>query len=243
MREVCLESSLIAIAGGALGLLLLRAILDFATVDFQLFGTEVSLEPHVDGPALALAAAALLVSILVFGIEPALKLTRDSVRSDLCGGDTAVGVPQSGRQRAFIRWQVAISATFLLIAAILAKVVVAELRHDPGIDLERLSVATVPFDRKWDTARSQRVLLAAVDRLRREQTLESVAISSGVPFGVTGTPFALMTQRIVHSRRACRAPSGFSFPRRQRSSERSASASSGVAASRIVTTREPHRSS
>lgn len=190
IRELTAESAMIAIVGGALGLLLIRAILAFATIDIPLPNGELSIEPHLDGPSLLAALTALLLSLVVFGIEPALQLTRGSVRGDLSGGDTAVGVPRSGRQRAFIRWQVAISATFLLIAAILAKVVVTELRHDSGVDLDRLSVAVVPLARTWEPERSHRVLFAAAEQLRQERTLESVAISSGVPFGMSATPFA-----------------------------------------------------
>ena len=164
--------------------------LAFATVDIPLPGGDVSIEPRLDGASLAAAGTALLLSLLVFGVEPAFQLTRGAVRGDLTGGDTTVGMPRSGRQRAFIRWQVAISATFLLIAAILAKVVVGELRHDSGVDLDKLSVAVVPFAREWDAERSRRVLLSAAENLRRDGTLESVAISSGAPFGITMTPFA-----------------------------------------------------
>ena len=190
VRELCIESSIVAVLGGALGLLLIRTILGFATVDIPLPGGDLSIEPRLDGASLAAAGTALLLSLLVFGVEPAFQLTRGAVRGDLTGGDTTVGMPRSGRQRAFIRWQVAISATFLLIAAILAKVVVGELRHDSGVDLDKLSVAVVPFAREWDAERSRRVLLSAAENLRHDGMIESVAISSGAPFGVTMTPFA-----------------------------------------------------
>jgi predicted permease len=190
VRELCVESSIVAVLGGALGLLVTGAILNLATVDIPLPGGELSIAPRLDGASLAATGMALLLSLFVFGIEPAFQLTRGAVRSDLTGGDTTVGMPQSGRQRAFIRWQVAISATFLLIAAILAKVVVGELRHDSGVDLDRLSVAVVPLAREWGAERSRRVLLAAAEKLRHDGTLESVAISSGTPFGITITPFA-----------------------------------------------------
>ena len=58
-------------------------------------------------------------------------------------------LPRSGRQRAFIRWQVAISATFLLIAAILARVVVAEAcATTPESTLIGSAVAVVPLARE-----------------------------------------------------------------------------------------------
>jgi predicted permease len=194
VRELCAESAIVAVLGGAVGLMIVGLILKMSAIDIPLPGAEVSIEPRLDGSALAASATALLLSLLVFGLEPALQLTRGSVRGDLSGGDTTLGVPRSGRQRAFIRWQVAISATFLLVAAILAKVVVAELRHDSGVQLDGLAVAVVPLPREWDEARSRRVLFGAAERLRQDGTLDAVAVSFGVPFGLTTTPFANVTR-------------------------------------------------
>ena len=193
VRELCAESAIVAVLGGIVGLLIVRVTLGISTIDIPLPGGELSIEPQLDASALAASATALLLSLVVFGVEPALQLTRGSVRGDLSGGDATVGVPRSGRQRAFIRWQVAISATFLLVAAILAKVVVAELRHDSGVDLDRLAVAVVPLARDWDEARSKRMLFGAAERLRQDGALAAVAISSGVPFGIALTPFANVT--------------------------------------------------
>ena len=197
VRELCVESAVIAVLGGVVGAVVLRAILRLATIDIPAPFGDITIEPQLDVRSLVVTAGSLLLSLVVFGLEPALQLTRGSVRGDLTGGDAAIGAPQRGRQRGFIRWQVAISATFLLIAAILAKTVVAGLRHDAGVDLDRLGVAVVPLARDWDAARSERALLAAADELRREGTLESVAVSSGVPFGLTATPFAHLTREDV----------------------------------------------
>jgi predicted permease len=193
VREICAESAIVAVLGGIVGLLLVRAVLSLSTIEISLPGGTLAIEPRLDATALAATAIALLLSLAVFGLEPALELTRGSVRGDLSGGDAAIGVPRSGRQRAFIRWQVAISATFLLVAAILAKVVVAELRHDSGVELDRLAVAVVPLARDWEEARSRRVLTRAAEHLRQHGMLETVAVSSGVPFGMTATPFANVT--------------------------------------------------
>jgi predicted permease len=189
VRELCVEGGLVALMGGAAAVLLLALLLRLATVDMPLPRGIFSIEPQMNVPALAVAAAALLLSMLVFGVEPALQLTRGDVVGDFAGA-AAIGVPRWRRQQAFIRWQVAISAAFFLVAAILARVILSEVRHDTGVDVDRLAIATVHFPAQGlDEARATRVLHAATAYLRGERDIESVALSSGVPFGMTMTPF------------------------------------------------------
>jgi putative ABC transport system permease protein len=194
VRELSVESAIVAILGGVLAFVVIQVLLVLTTVDLPLPKGSFSLEPALNPGALLVASVAVLLSLAVFGLEPALQLTRPTVNADLAGGTATIGLPRSGRQRAFIRWQVAISASFFLVAAILAKVVVVEARHDPGVDVDRLAIATVHFSLLgWDEARARRVLGAAVDSLRQERSIERVAVSSGVPFGMMLTPYSMVT--------------------------------------------------
>lgn len=193
LRELHAESAMVAALGGLLAFAFTRALIALSTVELPLPRGVFWLEPRLDVSAFAVASVALLLSMLVFGIEPALQATRHAVTRDLTGGEGTIGLPRSERQHAFIRWQVAISAAFFLIAAILVKLVASEARHDSGVDLDRLATAVVPFSREWDEARSRRTLLAVADTLRQEPGVESVSISSGSPFGMTMTPHARVT--------------------------------------------------
>ena len=194
VRELFVEGGLVAVAGGASAVVLLVALLRLATVEIPLQQGVFTIDPSLNVPALAVTALALGVSMLVFGLEPALQLTRGNVTADLAGGPAAVGVPRSRRQQAFIRWQVAVSAAFFLAAAVLVNLIVLELRHDSGIDLDRLGVATVHFGmQEWDEDRATRALARTAEELRGHRGIESVAFSSGAPFGLHMTPFAAIT--------------------------------------------------
>jgi predicted permease len=194
VRELLVESLILAFLGGAVSLPVIGVLLRMATIDLPTPGRMFSLEPELNMPALAVAAAALVVSVLVFGLEPALQLTRRHVLADLSGGDHAVGVVPARRQRAFIRWQVATSVTFFLIAAVLARVLIAEAKHDAGVDLDRLAVATVFLQRQsWDESRARATLAAIAEQLRHEPGIEQVALSSGMPFGLNTTTWATAT--------------------------------------------------
>ena len=194
VRELAVESTILAVLGGAAALALLRVLLVMATVEIPMPGRVFSLEPELNPAAIAVAGAALLLALIVFGLEPALQLTKRNVTPDLAAGDVTLGAPRSGRQRAFIRWQVAISTTFFLIAAVLARVVTLEARHDPGIDLDRLALGTVYLPpNTWPQERASRALADAARYLREERGIERVAIASGVPFGLNTTSWARAT--------------------------------------------------
>src|SRR5262245_23474300 len=194
VRELLVEASLVAILGGGLSLLLLRVLLDLSTVTVPMPGRLFSLEPEINLAAIAAAGIAACLSLFVFGLEPALRLTRGRVAPDLAGGDGTIGVVRSGRQRAFIRWQVATSVTFFLIASVLARVVVDQARHDPGVDVDRLAVATAYLPRQtWEPSRALRSMTAVVDVLTREPGVESAALATGAPFGLNSTSWVQAT--------------------------------------------------
>ena len=146
-------------------------------------------------PAVLVAAGALLASMLVFGLEPALALTRDTMSAQLSSEAGAAPPRRRRRQRAFIRWQVATSVCFFLIAAVLARLLVTEARHDSGVAIDELAMASVHFTLQgWDeTARAPSDGSRAGSWAPSIGQLRSVAVSSGLPFGLQMTPTAQIT--------------------------------------------------
>jgi len=189
LRELCLESLILAIAGGVAAYLvfhgvrlLMQADINFA---FPPFGRlTLSIRPVLNVEAISVAVAALLISLVVFGLEPAWQLTGSAdVRGALAAG-SAVGIPRSRRQQLLLRWQVAISAGFFIVATMFVRYTIAELRHDSGIDLERLGVALLNLDRSlWDEPRARRVIDRLIEEVQRNSEIEAVSVSSGLPFG------------------------------------------------------------
>src|SRR5687767_5729624 len=87
VREQCAESVLIAGLGGMAAFAVTRGLLVLFTLDLPVAqGRIIRIEPQLSVFALAVAAAALLLSLVVFGVEPALQLTRRSLRGDLDSG-------------------------------------------------------------------------------------------------------------------------------------------------------------
>jgi putative ABC transport system permease protein len=193
VRDQCLESVMLAVGGAFASYVmfeLLRVVMDTEYSLAMPFGgrTTLSFHPALSAPALTIAVSSLLIALVVFGLEPAIQLTRTlDVRGALAGGPAAG--PQHGRrQRLLLRWQVAIAAGFFIIATMFVKYSIAEARHDSGIDLDRIGVAVLNFDTpEWNEPRARRMFDRVLDELGRDPSVEAASLSTGLPFGVPST--------------------------------------------------------
>ncbi len=188
--EQCIESLLLACAGALASYLMFQAVAAFMTTDFVLglpFGGSAtfSIRPVVNAQAVTVAIVGLLLALGVFGLEPAVQLARTlDIRSALAAGATGIR-PRVRRQRMVIRWQVAIAAGFFIVATMFIRSTINQARHDPGIDMNRIAVAVLNFDNgEWDEARIRRVVDRVMDEGRGNRAIETIAASTGLPFGV-----------------------------------------------------------
>jgi len=193
VREQCAESLLLALAGGAASVVVVRGLRALMNVEYSVafpFGGRwiLNLQPPISVGVLVAASASLLLSLIVFGLEPALQLTRESdLRGELAS--TAAGTSRARRQGLLLRWQVAIAAGFFIVATMFIRYTVAEARHDAGVDLERLGVAVVNFrTQQADDARVRRTIERVLETAGGDSAVEAVSASVGLPFGVPGTP-------------------------------------------------------
>jgi putative ABC transport system permease protein len=124
-----------------------------------------------------------VLSLLVVGVWPAWQLTTAEPRTALSAGGGHADTVRWRARRSLISWQVAISAGFLLIAALCIKAVVADVTHESGVDVDRLAVAVVDFRaHRWDQARAMRAVDAVIETARDEPGLEALAAATGLPF-------------------------------------------------------------
>ena len=194
VRELLVEGTIITIIAAGSAIALTRVMMALATLEIPTAHGPVFVDPELNVSALLFASTALLVSMIVFGLEPALSLTRNTVNVHLASEAGAAPATRARRQRSFIRWQVAVSACFFLITAVLIRTVVAEARNDSGIALDRLAVATVHFGvLGWDESRARNALERALEQTRARSDIAAVAVSSGLPFGFQMTPLAQIT--------------------------------------------------
>ncbi|MEO6212958.1 MAG: ABC transporter permease [Vicinamibacterales bacterium] len=190
IREQSAESLVLAILGAGAAWMVFRVLSVIMDVELPITGKMlISFAPQLDPAVLGIAAAALLLSLVVFGLEPAMRLTRDAeFHGELAAKGGSVGAPKSKRQRALVRWQVAISTGFFIMASMSVKYAVSEARHDSGIDMDRIALATMNFwTQQWDETRAQLALTRVLEEVEKDPVVESAAVSTGVPFGATTT--------------------------------------------------------
>ena len=193
VREQCTESVLLALGGAVLSIAVLQFLIRALDVELPIAPSwMVSVQPRINTTALITASAALLLALVVFGLEPALQLTRKTgVREDLESGSGSPTIPRARRQRTLLRWQTAISAGFFIIASLSVRYLVAEARHDSGVDVDPLGVAMIDFRTvRWDESRARRSLERVIEQTRREPGVQAVAVSTGLPFGTQIPPVA-----------------------------------------------------
>lgn len=138
-RLALIESSMVALAGGALGLLFahwgLRALVALAPATLPRVG-EVQLDGRIFG------AAAILTALVALGVGalPALRAARTDPGETLkAGGRTATGSRTAARRRSvFIAAQVACSTVLLVGTGLFLTSFVRVLDVDRGFETERV---------------------------------------------------------------------------------------------------------
>ena len=199
VREQCAESVVLAIGGAVAAYLVFQVLRLVMDVEYRLplpMGGQVTLaiQPTLDGTVLTIAVVSLVLSLLVFGIEPALQLTRlRDLKAELAAGG-AVGDPKARRQQTLLRWQVAIATGFFVVATMFVKYSVAETRHDPGVDLARLGVAVLNFhSQQWGEPRVRRALERVQAEALKDPAVNAVSVSTGMPIGLRPLRFLVST--------------------------------------------------
>jgi putative ABC transport system permease protein len=191
IREQCLESVLLAGAGAVTAFALFQVLRVLLDVEFNLAlpsggSFTLAVRPVLDVTAITLAASSLVLALLVFGLEPALQLTRSlDVRGVLAEGAAGVTATRAGRQRMLLRWQVAVSATFFIVATMFVRNTVAEARHESGIETDGLAVAVLNVRTpEWSEERARGVVERVMEEARKDPAVTSVTASTGLPFGL-----------------------------------------------------------
>ena len=167
VRQMLVESFVLALAGTALGLVvahwglgLLRAGLP---MDAALMERAV-----VDGRVLAFAAGVAVLATLFFGLIPAMQSVRPDVNQALRDGSRTTGGVRTRRLRsALVASEVAMAVLFLVVSLLAIRTLVALQRIEPGFDASNVLTMRVslPGARYASDASVAAFYERAVDRL------------------------------------------------------------------------------
>ena len=183
IRQLLTESTIVAVAGGILGLAFAWWTLDMLTTFIGRF-TERTGEIVIDPWVLAFTLGVSVATGLIFGTFPALASRVDLVSVLKTGGKGTSDIGSRGRvQSALIVAQVAVSVVLLIAAGLLLLTFFRLQRVDPGYRGDRVLSAEVFGNfSKYSTPQSVRALYTSVlSRLESSPGVISAAITNGVP--------------------------------------------------------------
>ena len=199
IRQLLTESVLVALAGGALGL----AIAAWGT------GAMLKLLPEalprmdeigVDGRVLAFTFGASLLAGILFGLAPALKISRTDVQASLKEGGRSVLRTRNRAQGVLVVAEIAMALVLLVGAGLMIRSV-SQLWHvKPGFDPHNtveFSIALAP-DKTSDAPKIRATYRQLLDGLESTPGVDSAAMLAGslplkgsdsdFPFWLEGTP-------------------------------------------------------
>jgi len=178
-----IETLLLACAGGALGVAAARAALGVfvrsAPVDLPRMD-----ELHVDARVLFFALALSLLCGLLFGLAPALRLSRSDPQTTLRGEALTTSGSRHGLQirEWLVGTEVALSALLLVLAGLLVSSLWHVLRVDRGFTADRALDVAVALPARYRTNQDRTAFLdLAAGRIRSLPGVRSVAVASKVP--------------------------------------------------------------
>jgi len=185
MRQLLTESVLIAILGGAIGLLLAywtaNGVLVAMGLDQKLFAIDIR-------PDIRVFSYTLLVAVLTgltFGLAPALQATKPNLTSALKDEGIAFG-PRLGRsplRDLLIVAQVAVCLALLITAGLLFRGVQRAQTLNPGYRTEQALVTILDLSQQgYDQSRAAIFHRQLIERLEAMPGVKSVSLAETAPF-------------------------------------------------------------
>jgi predicted permease len=193
--QLLVESLLVAVFGGALGLVLGVAGLGaFKTLAADVLAdwTHVTL----DGRALVVTLLTTIVTALVFGMTPAIQATRLDVQAALSEGGTrsVAGGARGWPRRLLIATEVALVVVLLVGAGLLIRTFTHLQGLSPGFDLSNVVTATASLQDARYATRGQvtRLFDESLARMRATPGVEAAAVALGLPYErILNMPFTI----------------------------------------------------
>jgi len=193
VRQLLVESTLLAVAGGMLGLwiaaFLLPAVLRFAPP--TLHGVS---EVSVDVRVLAFTAAVSLLTAVLFGLVPARSAAKSSASTAGSARGIAGRHAHTGVRRLMIGIEVAIAIVLATGAALLARTFVTLVTSDPGFEARGLLTMQLHFSgtRYEDMRAFNATTVRLLDDVGGLPGVQAAALSTSLPFGTgTGMSFTI----------------------------------------------------
>jgi len=194
IREQLVEGSVMAIAGALAGMVFARWLMTVLSTPIPLVpGVVMQAVPRFNTPVVVAAIGATALTVVVFGLLPALRTVRTDVRGSLAGDSTAAPVRWRGRSW-LIASQVMVSTILVALAALSVQQIRATASGDLGVDLDRVAAVQVEVGgSQLSETQARGVLDQALQQARRLPGVTHAALATDVPLGNGSVGISLST--------------------------------------------------
>ena len=182
-QQLLIEALVLAVAGGALGLLLANVSLSTGAA---LLADQIPRadEISIDRAVLLFVLAASVTTGILAGALPALRAGASDLNDSLKEGGRSEGAVGVRTRRVLIVCEVALSVVLLMGAGVMLRSLVALRTLDPGFDPDNVLTmnVTLPEGRYAMPAQRSAFYDAVLERLRALPGVESAAAIDDLPF-------------------------------------------------------------
>jgi putative ABC transport system permease protein len=182
-RQVLIECLVLALAGGATGVALayggIAALRRFGPADMPRLDTIA-----VDREVLLYALGASLISAVVFGLAPALRLAGARIGDTLKeGARSVVGSPHQRVRRVLVAIEVALAFVLAVSSALLLRSFVAMMTKNPGFEPAAAVTAGVELPAaRYGIDAAAAFYARALERIRAVPGVREAAFTSDLPW-------------------------------------------------------------
>ncbi len=184
IRQLLVESVLLSLAGGGLGLLVAywgrNALWAFRPPFLAAASIDLSLDPTV----LAFTAGVSVLTGFIFGLAPAVKLSRANLIDalKLGGRGGTLGLARGRLRGLLVVSEVALATVALIGAGLFVRSMQAAQSMDVGFDAKHVAfIGLTPGTQRYDVQHGQQYYVDAVAAARRVSGVKGAAVASIVP--------------------------------------------------------------
>lgn len=187
MRQLLTESTMLALLGGALGLLIAKWTAA-ALVSFQPpIPIPVTLDLTIDVRVFVFTMLLALGTGVLFGLAPALQATKPAVVAELKDETSSLArrYRTLGLRNALVVLQVATSLVLLIGAGLFVRSLLNAHAIDTGFESEKAAIITFNLEvTDYDEVRGREFYNTLTDRLRLRPEVEAATMTNRVPLGI-----------------------------------------------------------
>ena len=189
IRALLIESFVLALAGGVLGLVMASVSTGMLGALLPPLPYQVLIPSRVSPRVILLALAAVGFSTLIFGLMPALQTSRPSLVPALRDGGGAIGTANRTRlRRALVVSQIALAMVLLVGAGLFARTLVNARDVDPGFDERHAVLASIDLAAAGYTEQTGQVFYRdLISRLEALPGVRRAGITTQLPLSLVGS--------------------------------------------------------